>query len=116
MSKPISILFVSSEAYPFAKETSLADVTGGLPLALQELGLDCRIMIPRYGCISDRKHKIHGINRMHEMKIIMPNDRKEPMTIKSASIHNTKTKVQVYAVANKKYFESKKGIYHDPLK
>lgn len=116
MSKSLSVLYVAAEAFPFAKETSVADVAGGLPIALHELGHDIRMMIPRYGCMSDRKHKIYGINRMSEATIDMPNGKQEPMTIKSSSILNTRTKVQVYAVCNSKYFESKKGIYHDPIK
>jgi starch synthase len=116
MSKSLSVLYVATEVFPFAKETDVADIAGGFPLALHEIGPDTRIIMPRYSCMSDRKHKIHGINRMSELKIEMPDGKKEYMTLKSASIANTKSKVQVYAVCNKKYFETKKGIYHDPVK
>ena len=43
------ILFVTSEAYPLVKTGGLADVSGGLPIALNALGPDVRILIPGYG-------------------------------------------------------------------
>jgi starch synthase len=42
------ILFVTSEAYPLVKTGGLADVSGGLPVALKQLGHDVRILIPGY--------------------------------------------------------------------
>ena len=42
------ILFVSSEATPFAKSGGLADVAGGLSKALAALGHDVLLVLPRY--------------------------------------------------------------------
>jgi starch synthase len=42
---------VSSEAAPFAKTGGLADVVGSLPAALQALGDEVAVVIPRYGSI-----------------------------------------------------------------
>jgi len=42
------ILMVSSEATPFAKTGGLADVVGALPAALQELGDEVAVVMPRY--------------------------------------------------------------------
>ncbi|HHQ69373.1 MAG TPA: glycogen synthase GlgA [Halothiobacillaceae bacterium] len=44
-----SVLFATSEAYPLIKTGGLADVSGALPIALQDLGVDVRIVLPRYG-------------------------------------------------------------------
>src|SRR3954465_12580027 len=43
-----SVLFVGSEAQPFAKTGGLADVLGALPPALQRLGWDAMVALPRY--------------------------------------------------------------------
>lgn len=47
----MKILFVSSEVVPFAKTGGLADVAGSLPLALEKLGLEVKICMPRYKMI-----------------------------------------------------------------
>ena len=38
----------ASEMVPFAKTGGLADVVGALPLELEELGLEVRVIIPKY--------------------------------------------------------------------
>jgi starch synthase len=43
---------VSSEAAPFAKTGGLADVVGSLPPALQEIGDQVAVVLPRYASIS----------------------------------------------------------------
>lgn len=47
----INVLFVSSEAVPFAKSGGLADVAGTLPQKLDKSEVDIRLIMPKYGCI-----------------------------------------------------------------
>ncbi len=49
----MNILFVSSEAYPFAKTGGLADVVGSLPAELNKHEADARVMLPLYKRIKD---------------------------------------------------------------
>lgn len=42
------ILMVTSEATPFAKTGGLADVAGALPAALQQIGHEVAVLMPRY--------------------------------------------------------------------
>ena len=44
----MKILFLSSEVVPFAKTGGLADVAGALPVALEHLGHEVRIILPKY--------------------------------------------------------------------
>lgn len=44
----MKILFAASEAYPFMKTGGLGDVAYALPKALRKLGIDIRVIIPRY--------------------------------------------------------------------
>jgi starch synthase len=43
-----SVLLIGSEARPFSKTGGLADVLGALPSALQRLGWDATVVLPRY--------------------------------------------------------------------
>lgn len=42
------VLLVSAEVTPFAKVGGLADVAGSLPKAVHELGVDIRVLMPKY--------------------------------------------------------------------
>lgn len=112
MAKPLSILFVTSEIYPYAKETGIGDVAYSFSLAMREFMHDIRIMTPKYGNVSERKNKIHEINRLRDVPIPI-GEESYPATIKSSSLSNPRNKVQAYITTNHKYFDSRKGIYHD---
>ncbi|MBQ9365104.1 MAG: glycogen synthase GlgA [Schwartzia sp.] len=61
----LKVLYVASEAVPFVKTGGLADVAGSLPKALAGLGVDVRVMLPKYAEIPKEyrdkmKHIYHG--------------------------------------------------------
>ncbi|MEP7218685.1 MAG: glycogen synthase GlgA, partial [Bacteroidota bacterium] len=95
------------------KTGGLADVSAALPLALTELGHDVRIVVPKYGTISERRNRIHEIKRLKDIPIDVAGE--ETMaTVKSSQVVNSRAKVQVYLVTNDKYLEPVKGIYTNP--
>lgn len=47
----MKVLYVSSEVAPFAKTGGLADVAGSLPIALEEQGVDVRVIMPRFASV-----------------------------------------------------------------
>jgi len=49
----LKILFASSEVVPFAKTGGLADVAGSLPKAIKKLGVDIRVVMPKYKSIPE---------------------------------------------------------------
>ncbi len=112
MSKPINILFVTSEVEPFAKTGGLADVSSALPKAIKELGHEIRIMMPRYRFISERKSHLHDVIRLKEIPVPVGNQT-ELGNVKSSFISNLKEKVQVYFLDSEKYF-GRDGIYQSP--
>lgn len=59
-----SILFVSTEVFPFAKTGGLADVSAFLPKALREQGYDVRIMMPKFKGIEE--------NYGHQLQVVTP--------------------------------------------
>jgi starch synthase len=113
MAKSLSVLYVTSEVYPFIKVGGLADTSYSFTLAMRDFGHDIRVMLPKYGNVSERKNKIHEINRLKDIPIPVGKDA-EPATVKSSSISNPRTKVQAYIATNGKYFDQKKTIYTDP--
>jgi starch synthase len=55
------ILFASSEVAPFAKTGGLADVAGALPKAIQGLGHDIRVVLPKYRQVDTGKYGLRRI-------------------------------------------------------
>ena len=46
--RPLRILFAASEAYPLVKTGGLADVAAALPAALNDIGVETRLLLPAY--------------------------------------------------------------------
>jgi starch synthase len=57
----MKIVICASEVVPFAKTGGLADVTGALPLALEELKHEVIIIMPKYKAIQEPRFKIKKI-------------------------------------------------------
>jgi starch synthase len=112
MAKPLSILFVTSEIYPFIKTSELADLCYAHSLGVREIGHDIRAMMPKYGFISERKNRIHEINRLRDIPIPIGNEA-HPATVKSSSINNPRVKVQSYITTNSNYLDVNKGVEAD---
>lgn len=49
----MKVLFAASEAHPFIKTGGLGDVMGALPQSLTKLGIDTRVVMPKYKNIKD---------------------------------------------------------------
>lgn len=56
------VLFAASEAHPFIKTGGLGDVMGALPKSLVKIGVDVRVVIPKYKNIKDElKQKLQFV-------------------------------------------------------
>ena len=110
MASNLKILYVSSEIDPFVKTGSLAEVAAELPKYLKDVGHDIRLFIPKYGTINDRRYTIREVIRLKGIEVPLAN-KKVIANVKSAFLPNSK--VQVYFVENKNYFD-RVGLYSDP--
>ncbi len=108
MSK-IRILYVASEINPFLQTSEVADFVRKLPQAMQERGMEIRILVPRFGIINERKNRLHEVVRLSGINISV-GDEEKPLIIKVASIPNAK--LQVYFIDNEDYFH-RKSVFHD---
>ena len=90
------VLFVASEALPFASTGGLADVIGSLPAALVKKGVDARVVIPFYSSI---KQKFNNIEYICDFNV------KLAWRNKYCGIHSTVYNgVTFYFVDNEYYF------------
>lgn len=112
MPRPLNVLFVSSEVEPFAKTGGLADVSGALPQVIRQMDHEIRVMLPRYGCINERKARLHEMIRMKDIGIPVGKDT-YAATVKSSFITTPRTKVQVYFLDNQELF-GRQGLYVHP--
>ncbi len=55
----MKIAFICSEAVPYAKTGGLADVAGTLPKALESLGCEVKLFMPKYYSIDEEEFNMH---------------------------------------------------------
>ena len=103
------VLYVASEINPFLETSQVADFVRKLPQAMQERGMEIRILVPRFGLINERKNRLHEVVRLSGINITVGEEEK-PLVIKVASIPNAK--LQVYFIDNEDYFH-RKSVFLD---
>ncbi|MFU8811596.1 MAG: glycogen/starch synthase [Balneolaceae bacterium] len=106
----MKILYAATEIAPFARMTHTADLLRFLPASLQDQGFEIRILLPKFGSISDRRNRLHEVIRLSGIEVEV-GDSVDSMRIKVASIPNAK--LQVYFLDNDKYFK-RKAMFHNP--
>ena len=89
----MKVLLCASEVVPFAKTGGLADVAGALPLALESLGVEVIVALPRYKGVQEPKFSLKRLNDHVSYTVI-----------------GKKTKV--YFIENEGYFY-RDGLYGD---
>lgn len=97
------VLMISSEAAPYAKSGGLGDVCGSLPKELQKLGVDVRVVIPKYKTI--KQELIHKLEFVEEFQVNL-SWREETAKI----FCNNEEKVPTYFIENDRYF-SRDNLY-----
>lgn len=106
----MKILYIATEVEPFASITPNAAFIRQLPEYLPEdTEHEIRIIMPRYGIVSERKNRLHEVIRLSNTQIKVA-DRTEVLKVKVTSIPGSR--VQVYFIDNNHYFK-RKGIYSD---
>ena len=103
------VLIVTQEMEPFTELNELAEIARKLPEYVQGKGMEIRVLMPKYGVINERRHRLHEVVRLSGMNIIVDDD-DFPLIIKVASI--PKARVQVYFLDNEDFFK-RKFLYED---
>lgn len=98
------ILVVTQEFNPYTAKSVIANVARQYSQYLQESGMELRILMPRFGTINERRHRLHEVVRLSGMNITV-DDEDYPLIIKVASLPSTR--MQVYFLDNDEFFKRK---------
>ena len=93
----MKILLASSEVFPFAKTGGLADVAGALPKALKKLGVDVRVITPKYKGMEDKGFPLTYTGR----RIACPVSQR---TVEAEIVESRYDGITVYFVDNDEYY------------
>ena len=103
------VLFVTQEMKPYTALSEISEIARKLPQYIQENGMEIRILMPRFGTINERRHRLHEVVRLSGMNIIV-NDDDYPLIIKVASVQGAR--MQVYFLDNEDFFK-RKSVFAD---
>lgn len=103
------VLIVTQEMEPYTNLSIVSKIVRQLPSYIQKNGMDIRILMPRFGTINERRHRLHEVVRLSGMNIIVDED-DYPLIIKVASLPGAR--LQVYFLDNDEFFR-RKMIFED---
>lgn len=103
------ILLIAHEMSPYLELTDYAEIINRLAIKANESGMEVRVIMPRFGVINERRHRLHEVVRLSGINIIIDDD-DYPLIIKVASLPNAR--LQVYFMDNEDYFK-RKHVFHD---
>lgn len=110
MSEKKRVLLVTQEMEPYTEGSLIAEIANKLPLFAYDKGMEFRILMPRFGSINERRHRLHEVVRLSGMNIIVQDD-DFPLIIKVASLPNSR--LQVYFLDNDDFFKRKQMFADD---
>ncbi|OGW06670.1 MAG: starch synthase [Nitrospinae bacterium RIFCSPLOWO2_12_39_16] len=105
----MKILFASPEMVPFAKTGGLADVSGALPKAIEKLGEDVTVIMPKYQAVDEKKNTLEDTgkkisvpisNRIKEAKIY-----KGYINSQQSAVGSRQSKIPIYFIDKKEYYD-----------
>lgn len=94
---------------PYLELTEFAETVNKLAVLSNDSNMEVRCIMPRFGVINERRHRLHEVVRLSGINVTINND-DYPLTIKVASLPNAR--LQVYFLDNDDYFK-RKSIFTD---
>ena len=109
MSAKKRILFIANEMSPYLELTEFSEIVNKLAIRSNDTGFEVRCIMPRFGTINERRHRLHEVVRLSGINVSVDNE-DLPLQIKVASLPNAR--LQVYFLDNEDLFK-RKYILHD---
>lgn len=96
------VLYISQEIAPYLPQNVMSGLCRDLPQGIQELGVEVRTFMPRYGAINERRNQLHEVIRLSGLNIVI-DDTDHPLIIKVATLQPSR--MQVYFIDSDDYFQ-----------
>lgn len=109
MSTKRRILFIANEISPYLELTEFADTVNKLAIKSNNADFEVRCIMPRFGVINERRHRLHEVVRLSGINIAVGDD-DYPLQIKVASLPSVR--LQVYFLDNEDLFK-RKFVFND---
>jgi starch synthase len=109
MSTKKRILFIANEISPYLELTEFAEVVNKLAVLSNVNNFEVRCIMPKFGVINERRHRLHEVVRLSGINVTIDNDDYQ-LVIKVASLPNAR--LQVYFLDNEDFFK-RKSIFTD---
>ncbi|MBM3412472.1 MAG: starch synthase [Bacteroidetes bacterium] len=103
------ILFIANEMSPYLELTEFAEMVNKLAIKANDSQFEVRCIMPRFGVINERRHRLHEVVRLSGINVSVFNE-DLPLQIKVASLPSAR--LQVYFLDNEELFR-RKFVFHD---
>ena len=104
MSTKKRILFIANEMSPYLELTEFSEIVNHLAIKSNDTGFEVRCIMPRFGTINERRHRLHEVVRLSGINVSVDNE-DFPLQIKVASLPNAR--LQIYFLENEDLFKRK---------
>ena len=95
---------------PYLELTEFSEIVNRLAIKSNDSGFEVRCIMPRFGVINERRHRLHEVVRLSGINVSVDND-DLPLQIKVASLPNAR--LQVYFLDNEDLFKRKYVFYDE---
>jgi len=103
------ILFIAHEMSPYLELTEFSEIANKLAIKANDNHYEVRCIMPRFGSINERRHRLHEVVRLSGINVSVDNE-DMPLQIKVASLPSAR--LQVYFLDNEDLFR-RKYVFHD---
>ena len=108
------VLIITHEMEPYLEITPTAHTVLKTTSFLNNNTTEVRVLMPRFGNVNERRHRLHEVVRLSGINIIVDED-DYPLIIKVASLPGAR--LQVYFLENQEFFKRKNDVAYktDPI-
>lgn len=103
------ILIITNELSPYLELTDFANILNKLAVKTFETGMEIRVIMPRFGVINERRHRLHEVVRLSGINVVVDKE-DHPLLIKVASL--PEARLQVYFMDNEDFYK-RKAVFND---